>query len=706
LAHEIGEVDFYRDDFIKAIAEEASGENALEYFAGAIPHQGFAPSKGYDAIVQSAAGRLQRWGLEQVQVLSSPADGDSYVWALRTEPAWDVEDAELTLIRPEQRTLARFAENRVCLGRFSQPSDVQAPLVHVGQGITAQDYADTDVRGKIVLAHGTPPAVFQQAVWERGALGLVWYRMAGRSSSPDAAAVVYTIPWRSFAGKPLSFCFSLSYNAGRALVGLLETGQEVVLRAVVHSSVHPSKLLSASGLIRGWERPDEEVWFLGHCDHRNTPGINNLTGFSSTLEIARVLATLIRKCVLARPRRSIRFFFGAEHSSVLSFFHAYPGHEKRVFGAINQDMVGLYRDKTGASLALRRTPHSTPHLINDVAEYFADYMSERNQIDMSNVDILAAREDSGFSDPILSPKGSRASMDVHASRFWGPSDQEDLMDGSLRVPTVCLADWPDPFFHTDLDTIELADPTQLRRVITMAGAMGYFLAQLCSENLPFLIVHALGKARCRGGQALSRAVQALANAGVDAVAIQYHEACNCVRQSWWQEKQAVSSLDLVAGDLQHHQALQEALSALDRDQQEALRTVWSVAVRKCGDAGVSTDLLRTSALQGPAWESWVPHRVQTVRGPVNLRRSQYGQWWLYDRLGNLDFLALPLLRAGYYYAYEALNCVDGTRTVREIRDLVSAEYGPVPVEHLRDYFDMLEKAGVIEWHKPAAAASH
>jgi hypothetical protein len=39
--------------------------------------------------------------------------------------------------------------------------------------------------------------------------------------------------------------------------------------------------------------------------------------------------------------------------------------------------------------------------------------------------------------------------------------------------------------------------------------------------------------------------------------------------------------------------------------------------------------------------------------------------------------------------------VNGTRTLGEIRDAVSAEYGPVDIVELEEFFRFLEKAGVV-----------
>jgi hypothetical protein len=51
--------------------------------------------------------------------------------------------------------------------------------------------------------------------------------------------------------------------------------------------------------------------------------------------------------------------------------------------------------------------------------------------------------------------------------------------------------------------------------------------------------------------------------------------------------------------------------------------------------------------------------------------------------------------SGGEYAYEILSLSDGHRTAREIRDIVSAEYGPVPLELVVEYLRALLAAGVL-----------
>lgn len=82
----------------------------------------------------------------------------------------------------------------------------------------------------------------------------------------------------------------------------------------------------------------------------------------------------------------------------------------------------------------------------------------------------------------------------------------------------------------------------------------------------------------------------------------------------------------------------------------------------------------------------------------------FGYDYLQDRIGNErnDKLALNNLGGGHgaNYAYEALNLVDGKRTAQDIRDALTAIYGPVPVTAVSEYLRTLSDAGLITTNTP------
>ena len=82
--------------------------------------------------------------------------------------------------------------------------------------------------------------------------------------------------------------------------------------------------------------------------------------------------------------------------------------------------------------------------------------------------------------------------------------------------------------------------------------------------------------------------------------------------------------------------------------------------------------------------------------------SVFGYDYLADHYGREKTAALELLKvkgtrrgSGSDYAYETLNLVDGNRSVDEIRDVLSAIYGPISRAAVAEYLQALESIGVV-----------
>jgi hypothetical protein len=100
----------------------------------------------------------------------------------------------------------------------------------------------------------------------------------------------------------------------------------------------------------------------------------------------------------------------------------------------------------------------------------------------------------------------------------------------------------------------------------------------------------------------------------------------------------------------------------------------------------------------PPRDEKVPERNMQIRGPVNFYRPEYGRWWLAEKTKDEHFDSkIALARRGHYVMYEALNFVDGKRTISEIRDLVSDEFEPIPQDEIVNYFEFLESVGIVKF---------
>lgn len=90
-------------------------------------------------------------------------------------------------------------------------------------------------------------------------------------------------------------------------------------------------------------------------------------------------------------------------------------------------------------------------------------------------------------------------------------------------------------------------------------------------------------------------------------------------------------------------------------------------------------------------------RDPNPKGPMTV----FGYDYLTDHLAAKSLPGPKLLDyqglwgSGEEYAYETLNFVDGKRNAEKIREAVSAEYGPIPVEVVLEYLKSLESIGVL-----------
>jgi aminopeptidase YwaD len=678
-----------------AIRDEASGERPLTDFENIITRfSGFAPSKGADEVALYIAARMREYGLSDVGVEGYPSDGKTFFWAFLGEPAWEAEEGTLDLVAPRSERLADFAVDRVVLGRFSASADATAELVDVGSGARAEDYEGKAVEGKIVLVSGNPEEAHRQAVWSRRALGVVAYRI---HESPDEAlwinnptlgnrtGVPGLVPWEGPHGEPPGFLFAITQVDGMRLSEMLARGEHLTVRAHVRATTGPGEYKQVSALIPGTDPEAKQVWIKAHTNHRNTGGGNNLTGVGATIEIARVLHRLIEEGVLPRPRRSIRFLWSAEHFGSTYELFEHPERRSRVFTFFSVDMTGFDAEKVDGYFRMYRLPYSRPHFLSDVGQELVEDVGLANSI--------SARTE-GFVDPVFAPKGTRNPMYYHVEEFWAPSDHEEMVEGSIGIPAVEFGH-PDRFIGTQEDSLDKVDPTQMRRsVLTIADA-AYYLASVDAPDVSTLLPVLVERASRRMAGEWGRAMNVLESASGDGLQGDYREALNLLARSRERERASLES----AREIDDSPATREAIGSWSARLEEIAAAEESALRSRAAELAAK----RGAPLAEPeptsaelALARFVPKRNEAIRGPVNLFRPEYGSIWIARKTGDPDVLGkVALTRRGRFAAYEALNFVDGRRTLLDIRDEVSAEYGPVPPDEIEQYFRFLERLQVV-----------
>ncbi|HJX27740.1 MAG TPA: M28 family peptidase, partial [Thermoanaerobaculia bacterium] len=440
----------------------------------------------------------------------------------------------------------------------------------------------------------------------------------------------------------------------------LARGEKVRLRASVRAGQHPGSYDIVTAVIPGSDPAvrDEEIVLSCHLDHLRPGANDNASGCSAILETARTLSKLIREKKIPSPRRSIRFVWPPEIEGTIALLNARPDIAGRARAAIHMDMVGGDAEITKAVFHVTRSPKSLPTFVNDVSEALGRFINEQSRL-------FAGTGAAPY--PLADPEGSKRALQAAFVDFTEGSDHQVWTEGSWRIPAIYLNDWPDRYIHTHKDEIANIDATKLLRASFLGAASAWYLADLDAADVP-----ALWQVMRR--HALERTAEALRRRERLRTDGEPGEGENLMRFHWRWERSAV----------------------------ESIRPFAEIPAATLAEADSFLAGLRTlSGEPAPATASTEPdivyRRAPEPKGPMSGFGYGYFEEKRLEKKIPLPALAgtSGLWGGGSDYIYEALNLVDGKRTVRQIRDDLAAIYGPVPVEYVAQYLDLLRQIGVL-----------
>jgi aminopeptidase YwaD len=669
---------------VAALANELSGETAKRNLEGLARLHRQRGSSGFHAAAELVAERARAYGLSDVAILQFPADGKIFYGTQRSRPGWDAEVGELWEVPPageregatglsaersgewpletrgkrvasgpsaprgvNEKKLASYEAMPIVLAEDSESADVTADLVDVGDGTKEADYTGKNVKGKIVLVGAQPGAAQDLAVGKFGAAGIVSYAQNQKTAwwGEDENLIRWGHLGTFSANK--TFGFMVSLKTARGLRERLARGETIRLHATVKAGRHASNYEVVTATIPGADAKlkEEEIAFSCHLDHQRPGANDNASGCVTILEVARTLQKLIAEGKLARPTRTIRFIWPPEIEGTLALLNGKPEFARRIKAAVHMDMVGG-GPATKAVFHVTRGPRSLPSFVHDVAWAFAEFANEQSYK-------FAATGSSEY--PLVAPEGGKEPLQAQFSAYTMGSDHDVYQDSSFGIPAIYLNDWPDRYIHTNFDSAANVDATKLKRAAFIGAASGYFLATLGGQEV-WLRTAILQGYELRKSQADAR----VWNLALDEICADHDE-----RLAY--EKAAADSAKKFTG---------HSLASIITD----------TAVGCEGTQG-----------RVPEREA-VYKRKAEPKGPL----AVFGYDYFADHAKTVGVATPKLLSyeglwgSGEEYAYETLNFANGKRNAQKIRDAVSAEYGPVPLEMVTEYLQALEKIGVVE----------
>jgi hypothetical protein len=530
---------FLPDAVHRALVNEISGDRSFEHLRHLTQYHRTAPGRDFWAAVEYIRASAEGAGLEDVRVIRQP-------WSGRP---WSCHSAEAWLRGPEPVKFADFDEVAVSVADHSRTTHVSAPLVDVGNGTSEDDFADLEVEGRIVLAAGHPYAVMREAVWRRGALGVVSYASNRLEpfDAPDQVAWA-RIPYEARGvggvkdGTPGTFAIMVSPRRGQWLrEQLAAAGEPLEVRIDIeaeHSDQREQGMVEA--WIRGSEIHDQQIVLVSHIQEEKTSANDDGSGCANMLEIGRALARLVREGQLPRPRRDIRFWWVNELSSEPRYFKDHPETPGRMLLALNQDMVGARQSWGGRVQYASRLPWSLPHALDDVLESILGAVRDGNTSYLVN---RRTGQPQPFLEEVRAVKGSREPFHARMVPYFDSTDHHAFTPRHVGVPGASLTNWPDQWIHSSGDDLENVDATQLERNALVVAAVALYFAALEDDGVPGLAAYVAARGRARVAGDAATAVAHLVRAGNEGgVAAAWSESRALVVQSHEREERALASL--------------------------------------------------------------------------------------------------------------------------------------------------------------------
>jgi aminopeptidase YwaD len=652
--------DLVREEVLKQIAEETSGEAAKRNLDTITLQHRMRASSQFSEATQHVVRMLNAYGLDEVDVLEYPADGKTMFGTQKSRPVWNVRSAELWELAEingetvRTRRLGDWSSVPLSLAQDSLSGEATTTLVDIGAGTSDADYAGKNIRGKLVLTSSQPESVAERAVGELGAAGIVSYAPNQRSAWwKEDDRLVRWGHLDSFP-KTKTFGFMISLGEARKLQQRMEGGEEILLHAKVDANHETGQYGFATAAIRGTDKAGEEIHFTCHLDHPRPGANDNASGCVSILEVARTLNALVKNGILPRPTRTIRFLWPAEIEGSIIYLSQHDD-PFRIKANIHMDMVGG-GPVTKSVFRISGGPISTASFISDLGHEIGHFVNEQTEAFAGGANVAF---------PLYAPEGGKEPLMALMEGLDMGSDHDVFFEGTWGIPGLYLHDWPDRYIHTNYDLAANIDPTKLKRAAFIGAVSAWFLANMSDDDVP-AVMEMLER------NALKRTATLLeTRAGLEPV-----DQVVVTDIHFNVERRKVHSVETFA-----------TLNESDHDS----------AVEFLAELQKLVSVPQVANVAGMQRNTTIYERNPAIKGPM----GAFGYSYLEDKYGSGVLGNLRMRRyEGRYgsagqYAYETLNFVDGNRTVSDIRDWLTTELGPVPLEVVQEYLEALESIDVI-----------
>jgi aminopeptidase YwaD len=451
----------------RAVKDRVNGAAAMDVVRFMDRYWRIAGNPGFNASVDEIRDRLTRAGLApRVEAFASRGKG------------WDYEKGTVAFADSGEVLLSKDADRvSLCINSFPTNGEIEAPLVDVGAG-TPADYAGKDLKGAVVLGSASAGSLWQQAVKQRGAAGVISTSIAAYIRPEDPSKFTFpdqqdVFQWGSvpYDETAKAFAFKAGWRAASRMRERLKSGP-VRVKVDVRSSFYdgPNRMVVAE--IPGAVKPAERIVMVAHIQE---PGANDDgSGCGTLLALAIALQEAIASKALPPPGRTLTFIWGDENRGSRAWLTAHPDQAKGVQYMFSMDMTGEDTAKTGGTFLIEKQADpsavwprpSDPHTAWGASEVKASELKGSLLNDLHLAVCLRRAKDTGWI--------------VKTNPYEGGSDHTEFK--SAGIPSLLNWHFTDRYYHTNLDRPDKTSAAEMVNVGVSVATSAWFLASASESD--------------------------------------------------------------------------------------------------------------------------------------------------------------------------------------------------------------------------------
>ncbi|MFC1607010.1 M28 family metallopeptidase [Candidatus Latescibacterota bacterium] len=664
-------------ELLQTISREVSGNRARDYTMRLWQYEKWSTLPMWQKSAQECRTIMLERGLNEAEVVDTPADGVTQYGTWTNPIGWDVKQATLEVIEPsnlpdEYRFLCNYLDNPTSLNNFSCPTPqegVEAELVLLERS-TKEAIESVDVRGKIILVPSGSRRM-KRHLDPNGALGIVSDEIEGQNRDLITANQ-WLNGWNEVPGGWLmnasdsrkNFGFSISQKKANYLRNLMRRGVTVKVRAKVDSKYFTDDSLPyVTGCLHGTEPEGQEVLIGGHMFEWGAN--DNATGCAAIMESVCTIGDLIREGKLPRPRRNIRIWMGHEMFGSMAFAEHNIDRLHRTIASVNCDTPAgdyeHYRTALSISMNFNYSPSCTDAIFPEMVRQYYDTYSPYK---------------------LWQTLPFRGGQD----NFWG----EPMVGVPLNA--ISYKSWGH-LHHNSLDTIDKVDPRTLEELSLLNASYLYYMANADYDDVSYIadltydhsVKVILGKTREMKNR--------LANAGDgSALGRQLAEGVKVISYYAGLQKQAMSGIIRLVPE-ENRDAAEKVLS-LYLKEIETFSESMVDSFEKAGKDRARSESIKIARFK-PVIGDWereaetiIP--LRTKIGTLTLDGIPIEEW--------KEATSSPRWWSPRNWATSSYWWCDGKRNLNEVKDLVELQAGgPIRDFDLIEFFRFLEKYDLVEF---------